>query len=334
MTHRIPITLLVGFLGSGKTTLINNILSVDSGKRIAIIENEFGEISLDQEFIKEGIAYKKGELIIEMNNGCLCCSINGDLVNTLQNLLEKKNDFDHIIIEATGMASPGPIIQTLRNVKIIDENFLLTSVVTIVDSFRFFDNLENTKSDKEFNFEQQLIYSDLIILNKIDLIEEELLEFKMNQIISFVKKMNSYAELIQSKNCLISIQALLNRDKQDISKIDNLSISKNDQHKYQHGKGEISQISLENTGDYNPELFQLFLNALFITYRNRLFRIKAVLSFPDNNRRILLQGVYDQLQFEQGSIKEKDHINKFVFIGIGLKIDIINKSLENCLLSA
>ena len=150
-------------------------------------------------------------------------------------------------------------------------------------------------------------------MNKIDLIEEELLEFKMNQIISFVKKMNSYAELIQSKNCLISIQALLNRDKQDISKIDNLSISKNDQHKYQHGKGEISQISLENTGDYNPELFQLFLNALFITYRNRLFRIKAVLSFPDNNRRILLQGVYDQLQFEQGSIKEKDHINKFVF---------------------
>ena len=333
MTSKIPITLLVGFLGSGKTTLINNILNANTGVKIAIIENEFGAISIDQEFIKEGVAEKDNDFIFEMNNECLCCSINGDLIKTLEQLINRKNKFDHIIIEATGIASPGPIIQTIRNAKIIDQNFSLKSVVSIVDSFHFFDNLENTKSDKEFNFEEQLIYSDLILLNKIDLIDEDLREFKLNQIISFVSNLNSDAEIIQSNNCQISIKDLLKRNKQDIKNIDLLSTTEVVHFEHDHSLGEINQISIENKGVYEPELFQLFLNSLFMTYRNRLFRIKGVLSFPNNPNRILLQGVNDQLEFEQGSPKDKNHVNKFVFIGIRLKKDVITKSLHNCLLS-
>jgi G3E family GTPase len=323
--NKIPVTLLVGFLGSGKTTLVNNILGGDHKLKIAIIENEFGSINIDQEFINKS---KDAEsYIIEMNNGCLCCSMNGDLILSLQKLLERRKDFNHIVIEATGMANPGPIIQIFNKAIELKDRFKLNSVVTLVDCKNFFKNLENTKEDNEFSFEEQLLFSDYIILNKIDLIPNELQEFELNNIKKFITKINTSAEMVQAQYCDINITDLLKRNSQDIKLLDKLSTGP----KHKHGKGQIGQISIELGGDFNPEQFQLFLNSLYMTYRNRLFRFKAILSFPENPKRVLLQGVNDQVSFDEGSDKKNPHVNKFVLIGIDLKREVIIKSLKNCL---
>jgi G3E family GTPase len=326
MTEKIPVTLLVGFLGSGKTTLINKILSGDHKLKIAVIENEFGSINIDQEFIEKPKDMES--YIIEMNNGCLCCSMNGDLVQTLQKLLERRKDYNHIVIEATGMANPGPIIQVFTKAVELIDNFKLNTVVSLVDSKNFSINLENTKKDKEFSLEEQLLFSDLILLNKKDLIPEELREFELGNIKKFITKLNSHAELKETEFCNIDIKELLKRDSYSLENLDNLSLAPH----HNHGQGEIGQISVELEGDFNPEQFQLFLNSLFMTYRNRLFRLKGVLSFPHNPKRILLQGVNDQIEFVEGRKKDKDHHNMFVFVGIDLKREVILKSLQNCLI--
>jgi G3E family GTPase len=328
MSSKIPVTLLVGFLGSGKTTLINNILKCDHQLKIAIIENEFGSLNIDQEFINKEQDIEN--YLIEMNNGCLCCTMNGDLVITLAKLLDRRQDFDHIVIEATGVANPGPIIEVFSSRLDIKDQFELSSVVTVVDSNDFFENLQNTKEDSEFSFEEQLIFSDYILLNKIDLIDPDLLDFHIGQIESFIKKINFDAEMVQTNFCNVVISDLLKRKTQNIHELNSLKVGPH----HQHGKGKIGQISIEIKGDFDPEKLQLFINTLYMQYRKRLFRVKAVLSFPTNKNRILLQGVNEQIAFEEGQLKDKNHANKFVFIGIDLKSDIITKSLKNCLVSS
>ncbi len=330
MKSKIPVTLLVGFLGSGKTTLLSEILKGDHGLKIAVIENEFGEINIDNEILSNEIK-SKDDFIIEMSNGCLCCSSNGDLIKTLKELLLKLKDFDHVVIEATGMASPGPIIQSLRESDDIKKSYELNSVVTLVDCKNFFSSLENTKNDDEFKFEKQLIFSDLILLNKVDLIYEELRDLELGHIKSFIKKMNSEAELLETIFCKIDIHQLLHRRGQDIESITKLSSGNHVHHR--HDKAGIEQISIEMEGVIDPETFQLFLNTLYLKYRNRLFRMKGVVHFENQPHCILVQGVNDQLEFKKGAIKEGDQTNKLVFIGVQLKKEVILKSLQNCLAS-
>lgn len=195
MSDKVPVTLLTGFLGAGKTTLLNYILSVDHGKRIAVIENEFGEIGIDHELV-----INCEEEIFEMNNGCICCTVRGDLIRILSNLMKRRNKFDHILIETTGLADPGPVAQTFFMDAEIQTQLKLDGIVTLVDARHIDQHLDAAPEALE-----QIAFADVILLNKCDLVESgdlESLETRLRQI-------NSQAALYRTEQAEISLDRVL-----------------------------------------------------------------------------------------------------------------------------
>jgi G3E family GTPase len=195
MTDKIPVTVLTGFLGAGKTTLLNRILSEHHGKRIAVIENEFGEIGIDQ-----ALVINADEEVFEMNNGCICCTVRGDLIRILSNLMKRRDRFDHILIETTGLADPGPVAQTFFVDDEIRRQFRLDAVVTVVDAHHVHLHLEDSRECRE-----QIAFADLIVLNKADLVDKAALTAVRAQI----AQMNQLAQVTTARFGDVPIAALL-----------------------------------------------------------------------------------------------------------------------------
>ncbi|GLC53461.1 hypothetical protein PLESTB_000752400 [Pleodorina starrii] len=198
---KIPITVVTGFLGSGKTTLVNHILSANHGKKIAVIENEFGEVGIDDALVMES-----KEEIFEMNNGCVCCTVRGDLIRILNKLVKRKGKFDAIMIETTGLANPAPVIQTF----FVDENIkdacVLDAVLTVVDSKHVTQHLNEVKPDGVVNEAvQQVAFADKILLNKTDLVSAEELE----EVRERIKHINKPAEVIECQRSAVDVSRLL-----------------------------------------------------------------------------------------------------------------------------
>ena len=193
--QRIPVTVLTGFLGSGKTTLLNRILTEEHGKRIAVIENEFGEIGIDHELV-----VNSDEEVFEMNNGCICCTVRGDLIRILSRLMKRKKQFDHILIETTGMADPGPVAQTFFMDEEMKEKLRLDAIVTMVDTKHVAQHLGNSNE-----CESQLAFADVILLNKTDLVSNEVL----GQVRSAIYKRNKMAKIYQTQFGELDIDQVL-----------------------------------------------------------------------------------------------------------------------------
>jgi len=192
---KIPVTVLTGFLGSGKTTLLNRILSESHGKRIAVIENEFGEIGIDQ-----ALVINADEEVFEMNNGCICCTVRGDLIRILGNLMKRRDKFDHILVETTGMADPGPVAQTFFVDDDMKELFALDGIVTLVDAKHVLLHLDSSSECKE-----QIAFADVLVLNKTDLVSDAELDALERRVVG----MNSMARVLRSTNADVPIADVL-----------------------------------------------------------------------------------------------------------------------------
>ncbi|MBM3230154.1 GTP-binding protein [Candidatus Pacearchaeota archaeon] len=202
LNKKIPVTILTGFLGSGKTTLLNRILRENHGKKIAVIENEFGEVGVDQELVVH-----ENEEVIEMNNGCICCTVRGDLIKILEKFVKENQKFDYLLIETTGLANPTPVAQTFLTQENIIENYALDSIVTLVDAKHIWHHI-----DKDAEAKQQIAFADVIILNKIDLISNK----ELNKLKAKIKSINAVAKIMTSINAEVPISNILNINSFDI----------------------------------------------------------------------------------------------------------------------
>ena len=308
--NSLPVTLLSGFLGSGKTTLLNYVLKQNHGKKIAVIENEFGEIGIDSEFV-----IGADQDIFEMSNGCICCSIRGDLIETLNRLLEQHKKFDHILIESTGLASSGPIAQAFLIEDEISKSLSLDGIITMVDA----KHIKNTLNEQEVVWEQ-IAFSNVIILNKADLVTEPEMEALKKQ----MRQINPTATICKTTHAVISLNQVLNIGGFDLKNALELNILNNETGK------NISSVSLSFPGYIDPNRLKIWLQMLLLNEGMDVFRAKGVLNIKGSKERYLFQSVY--MMFEGRFDKPwglDSPLNKMVFIGQNLNSQRLEESLKN-----
>ncbi len=317
-SQQIPVTIITGFLGSGKTTLLNRILTEQNGDRIAIIQNEFGDIGIDNDLV-----IKKDDGLFEMQNGCICCTVINDLVDTLEKLKNRKNDFDRLLIETTGLADPIPIAQTLLGSVLIQKDFVLDGIVTIVDSFYIEDQLHSTPEAKK-----QILAADLLVLNKAELCDtEELDRVKMR-----LTGINDDAKVVVTNYSTIETDLLFGISLFNADRF--WEIEKQvEKHEHHHHDDEVTSLSIEIPGYIDLERLDAWLSMIGILGGNSIYRMKGILSLKDDDRRFVFQSVFSILKGQFGNEWQdgEERMNKFVFIGKKLNHDLLNDGFRACL---
>jgi G3E family GTPase len=318
----VPVTILTGFLGSGKTTLLNRILKEDHGHRIAVIENEFGEIGVDNEIIETG-----DEQIVEMNNGCICCTVRGDLIRILGSLKEKRDEgklkFDRVVIETTGMADPGPVAQTFFTDEEIGNYYLLDSIITLVDAKHAPKQL-----DEFHEAQEQVGFADRILLSKTDLVSQDEAETLSKRL----KRMNPRAPIKKVHFGEAPIEEVLDIRGFNLNAI--LQLDPEflvDSHHEHHD--QVESFVFKSDKPFDGQKLEQFLSGMIQVYGPDLLRYKGVLWMKGNPRRVVFQGVHMMMGGDMGKPwgkGEKKH-SIMVFIGKKLPKDIFLAGMEECL---
>jgi G3E family GTPase len=321
-SNMVPVTILTGFLGAGKTTLLNRILKENHGRRIAVIENEFGETGVDSEIIE-----KSEEQIVEMNNGCICCTVRGDLIRILGTLKEKREkgdlNFDRVVIETTGMADPGPVAQTFFTDEEIGSYYLLDSILTVVDAKHAPQQL-----DEFHEAQEQVGFADRILMSKTDLVSEN--EFE--NLSKRLKRMNPRApikkvnfgdapidEVLDIRG--FNLNAILELDPQFLTDI---------QHEHHD---EVESFVFKSDKPFDGDKLEQFLSGMIQVYGPDLLRYKGVLWMKGNARRVVFQGVHMMMGGDMGKpwARTDRKSSVLVFIGKKLPKDLFLAGLEECL---
>lgn len=321
---QVPVTVLTGFLGAGKTTLLNRILTEQHGHKIAVIENEFGEEGIDNELLVRDT----DEQIVEMNNGCICCTVRGDLVRILAELRAKREakevDFERIIIETTGMANPGPVAQTFFMDDSIAEYYLLDAVITVVDAKH-----GGLTLDTQPEAQNQVGFADRILLSKTDLVSATDLAALKDRL----RAMNPRAPIKSVHMGEIAVAEVLDLrgfNLNGVLDIDPEFLSSDSHH---HHDDAISSFVFQSKKPFDPAKLEEYLGALTQVYGQDLLRYKGVLFMDGTNRRMIFQGVHMLMGADVGRPWGKDEkpSSKIVFIGRNLPRDAILNGLGACL---
>jgi G3E family GTPase len=333
---KIPVTVLTGYLGAGKTTLLNRILSEPHGRRYAVIVNEFGEIGIDNELVVGA-----DEEVFEMNNGCICCTVRGDLIRIIEGLMKRKGTFDAIIVETTGLADPAPVAQTFFVDPDVQNLARLDAVVTVADAKWLAARLRDAPEAKN-----QIAFADVIVLNKTDLVSPA----ELREVEARIRAINPYAKLHRAQRCDVAIADVLERKAFDLDRImeiepDFLEVDDHDHdhhdhdHDHAHGHGlkhyhdeHMQSISLRLDGDVDPEKFMPWITDLTQTQGPNILRCKGIVAFAGEPRRFVFQGVHMMLDGEpqrEWQAGEKRGC-KVVFIGRDLKEEDIRKDFLAC----
>ena len=343
----IPATILTGFLGAGKTTLLKRVLSEAHGQKIAVIENEFGEENIDNEIL----VADTNEQVIQMSNGCVCCTIREDLRSTLSDLAEKRRkgelQFDRVVIETTGLADPGPVAQTFFMDDEIAESYLLDSVLTLVDAKHGDKQLDNRQEAR-----RQIGFADQIFISKSDLVEPA----EVEALIHRIKHMNPrapqrkvhfgevpIAEVFDLKG--FNLNAKLDIDP-DFLKADDHGHDHHHDHDHEHGEhcdhpshkhhahdDDVKSFVFRSKKAFNPAKLEDFLGAIVQVYGPKMLRYKGVLFMKGSDRKVIFQGVHQLMGSDLGPkwAPGEEKGSKVVFIGIDLPKDVLLQGLEQCL---
>ena len=321
---RVPVTVVTGFLGSGKTTLVNYILSENHGKRIAVIENEFGEIGID-----DALVIDAEEEIFEMNNGCICCTVRGDLIRILGTLMKRRDKFDYILVETTGLADPAPVAQTFFVDEEIRAQLRLDAIVTVVDAKHLALHLFEEKEEGiENEALEQLAFADRVLINKIDLVNEEELLLVEKQI----RSINAGASLVRTQMSKVDLDWVLNARAFELSRVLEVDPQFLEESEHMHDQS-ITSVGIEVDGSVDLEKINDWLGWLLREKGTEIFRMKGILNINGSENRFVFQGVHMLFdgQPDRAWRADETRVNKMIFIGRNLDRDDLNSRFRACL---
>jgi len=319
---KVPVTLLTGYLGAGKTTLLNRILTDNHGKRFAVIVNEFGEIGIDNDLV-----IGADEEIFEMNNGCICCTVRGDLIRIISGLLKRAEGFDGVLIETTGLADPAPVIQTFFVDDDLRERVALDSVVTMVDAKHFLEQV-----DAAHEAEEQIAFADVIVVNKTDLVDAETLA----TVEAKIRTLNKFARILHSEKASIPLEEVLNRGSFDLKKLLDVEpgFLEEDPADHEHDDSIVS-ISLSTDAPLEPEKFSGWMREFIMKRGTDVLRSKGILSLKGQDRRYVFQGIHMVMDSDWGPQWQADEprSSRLVFIGRNLDDRELQGAFNACIAS-
>jgi G3E family GTPase len=331
--ERIPVTVLTGYLGAGKTTLLNRILSEDHGRRYAVIVNEFGEIGIDGDLV-----LNSSEELFEMNNGCICCTVRGDLVRTLHKLLASEGDFDAIIVETTGLADPAPVAQTFLFDRTLQTKAMLDSVTTLVDSRHIGLRLADSREAAE-----QIAFADVIVLNKTDLASEE----ELAAIEARLRALNPYAPIHRAARADVALDKILGRGGFDLDRIaapeeagcnepghvhDEHCGHDHDHHHGHSHDSDITSVSLTSDRPMIAPRIGDWLEKLLTEQGQDILRAKGIIDIDGDDRRLVFQAVHMMLEgdFQRPWKGGERRRSQLVFIGRNLDRAALQAGFDAC----
>lgn len=314
-SKRMPVTIITGFLGSGKTTLVNHILTEKHGKKLAVVENEYGAENIDSKLV--AAKENQEDRIVEASNGCVCCTVRGDLIESIIKLTTKYKDLDGIIIETTGLADPTPVAQTFYMDPKVNQIARLDGVVTVCDSKHILTNLAEKKQEGATNeCKQQLAFADVVLLNKMDLVNAD----EKKAVIAAVKGINCTAKMIETTRSKVDPSELLGIKAFSLERIMEVQPDFMDDRETKHDEA-ISSFVVRIKAPIDMELFQDWMQEMLRHQSANLYRSKGLLSVVGTESRFVYHTVHEVMEIEEGSPWKKEEKRESVFVFIGKDLD-------------